>query len=61
MQEDLAIQRQWFINGRHYSLTLEAWLAKQDAQRKAIRPIMEVGGKLRKPSYNGIHVPGCIS
>lgn len=42
LQDDLSVQKQWFINGRHYSLTLEAWLAKQDAQRKEIMPIMSV-------------------
>lgn len=29
-QNDLVLQRSWFINGRHYSLTCEDWLKKQD-------------------------------
>ncbi|KAK9804356.1 hypothetical protein WJX72_008944 [[Myrmecia] bisecta] len=40
-QDDLAIQQQWWVNGQHYSRTLEAWLAKMDAHRKQIMPIME--------------------
>jgi len=28
MQNDLAIQNQWYVNGQHYSKTLEVgWLA----------------------------------
>lgn len=42
MQDDLQLQRYWYINGRHYSLTLEAWLARMDAQRAQIMPIMQV-------------------
>ena len=42
-QDDLKLQRSWYINGRHYSLTLEAWLRRMDAQRAQIMPIMQVG------------------
>ena len=38
----MALQRYWYINGRHYSLTLEAWLARMDQHRKQIMPIMQV-------------------
>lgn len=41
-QDDLAIQKQWYINGVHYSRTLEAWLQRMDAQRKEIMPIFQV-------------------
>ena len=36
------IQQQHWINGRHYSLTLEAWLRRQDTQKADIMPIMAV-------------------
>ena len=41
-QDDVSLQQQWLVNGRHYSRTLEDWLARQDAQRAQILPIMEV-------------------
>lgn len=45
LQDDLAIQKQWYINGKHYSRTLEAWLQRMDAQRKQIMPIFEVSAQ----------------
>ena len=41
-QDDLSIQNQWFVNGKHYSKTLEAWLKKMDTERDGIMPIFEV-------------------
>jgi len=41
-QDDLSIQNQWFVNGKHYSKTLEAWLQKMDAQKDSIIPVFEV-------------------
>ena len=41
-QDDLSIQNQWFVNGKHYSKTLEAWLQKMDAQKDSIMPVFEV-------------------
>eukprot|EP00879_Flechtneria_rotunda_P012911 GHRR01013484.1.p1 GENE.GHRR01013484.1~~GHRR01013484.1.p1 ORF type:complete len:380 (+),score=109.41 GHRR01013484.1:212-1351(+) len=38
-QHHLSLQQQWWVNGRHYSATLEAWLAKQDRLKGAIMPI----------------------
>lgn len=35
-QNDMAIERQWYVNGTHYSRTLEAWLAKHDTEKSAI-------------------------
>lgn len=40
-QDDLSIQEQWYVNGQHYSKTLEAWLLKQDAHRGSIMPIFK--------------------
>ncbi|KAG0700841.1 S-adenosyl-L-methionine-dependent methyltransferase [Suillus ampliporus] len=34
-QSDLTLVRSWYINGRHYSRTLEAWLEKQDRNARA--------------------------
>jgi hypothetical protein len=42
LQDDLAIQQQWYINGRHYSRTLEDWLKRMDAQKKHIIPLFQV-------------------
>ena len=44
-QDDLAIQKQWYLNGEHYSRTLEAWLQRMDAQRKEIMPIFQASEK----------------
>lgn len=41
-QDDLVLERRWGLNGMHYSRTLEAWLARQDAQRADVLPLMEV-------------------
>lgn len=38
-QEHLAIERQWYVNGTHYSRTLETWLRNQDSHRGEIMPI----------------------
>lgn len=48
MQDDLLIRQQYWINGQHYSLTLEAWLRRQDSQKAEIMPIMAV----RHPSLS---------
>ncbi|KAI5121554.1 hypothetical protein M0805_000735 [Coniferiporia weirii] len=34
-QSDLTLVKSWFINGRHYSRTLEAWLRLQDRNAQA--------------------------
>eukprot|EP01063_Lacrimia_lanifica_P015497 TRINITY_DN2223_c0_g1_i6.p2 TRINITY_DN2223_c0_g1~~TRINITY_DN2223_c0_g1_i6.p2 ORF type:complete len:401 (+),score=169.78 TRINITY_DN2223_c0_g1_i6:93-1295(+) len=39
-QRDLSLVDQWRVNGVHYSLTLEAWLQKQDANKAAVMPIL---------------------
>ena len=41
-QDDFVLERRWGLNGMHYSRTLEAWLARQDAQRAAVLPLMGV-------------------
>lgn len=38
-QQHLALQDQWYLNGTHYSRTLEAWLVNHDRFRKAIMPL----------------------
>lgn len=37
-QRDLKIQRQWWINGQHYSKTCEHWLSKMVAHKADIWP-----------------------
>ncbi|KAK3325624.1 methyltransferase [Apodospora peruviana] len=37
-QKDLKVQKHWWVNGVHYSKTLEAWLVKMMAHKKEIWP-----------------------
>lgn len=41
LQHDLEIENLWRVNGRHYERTLNAWLARQDAARAELLPVME--------------------
>ena len=41
LQEQLAVERHWRLNGRHYSRTAEAWLASMDNNREKILPVMQ--------------------
>ena len=38
-QEDLHLARRWWVNGRHYQRTCEAWLRNQDRHEAGIREI----------------------
>jgi cyclopropane-fatty-acyl-phospholipid synthase len=39
-QRDLVVERNWRVNGVHYQKTCEAWLARQDAHRDSLLPIL---------------------
>ncbi|MEO7773557.1 MAG: class I SAM-dependent methyltransferase [Steroidobacteraceae bacterium] len=39
-QRDQELLEQWSVDGRHYQLTSEAWLANMDAARPGILPIL---------------------
>ena len=41
LQDHLQVKNHWRVNGIHYSLTAEAWLANLDINRKNIMPIMQ--------------------
>jgi cyclopropane-fatty-acyl-phospholipid synthase len=40
-QDDLKIEQQWMVDGRHYEKTSNHWLAGMDANKAAILPIFE--------------------
>lgn len=40
-REDLALEADWRINGRHYQRTAEAWLANQDRHRSEIMGLFQ--------------------
>jgi len=39
--DDLVTEQRWWLNGKHYARTLEAWLRRYDERAEAIRPILE--------------------
>jgi cyclopropane-fatty-acyl-phospholipid synthase len=39
--EHLEVDRQWRVNGLHYSRTLEAWLDRMDAHRSRLMPMFQ--------------------
>ena len=39
-QDDLTLDRQWWVDGRHYEKTSNHWLAGMDAQRDTLMPLL---------------------
>jgi cyclopropane-fatty-acyl-phospholipid synthase len=39
--DDLIVERNWVVNGTHYSKTSEAWLRNMDQHKKQIMPLFE--------------------
>lgn len=39
-QRDLVVEEKWHVNGAHYQKTSDAWLARQDARRQEVLPIL---------------------
>ena len=40
-QEDFVLKDKWWVNGIHYSLTLEAWLQRMDMNSKEVKKLFE--------------------
>jgi cyclopropane-fatty-acyl-phospholipid synthase len=38
-QDDLRVQRQWWVNGQHYEKTANHWLAGMDASKDSLMPV----------------------
>jgi cyclopropane-fatty-acyl-phospholipid synthase len=41
VQDSLALEEAWEVNGTHYGKTSEAWLENLDARRDAVLPVLE--------------------
>lgn len=39
-QQDLQIEQEWAVSGRHYELTARHWLNNMDANKSKIMPIL---------------------
>ena len=39
--DDLSLEKQWAVSGKHYQKTLEAWLKMMDQEKEVIYPILE--------------------
>jgi cyclopropane-fatty-acyl-phospholipid synthase len=44
-QEDLTLVKQWNVNGRNYTLTLEGWLKRMDAKPKELLAVFKGSGQ----------------
>jgi cyclopropane-fatty-acyl-phospholipid synthase len=40
-KEDMAVEYEWAVNGKHYEKTLNAWLERMDAQRHDLIPLFK--------------------
>lgn len=48
----LAVREHWYLDGRHYQLTAEAWLANMDANKARLLPLFEkTYGKLEAEKW----------
>ncbi len=43
-QDDMAVERSWWLGGLHYARTAEAWLAQLDAAHEELTALLDVTG-----------------
>ncbi len=52
-QQQLTLERQWRLSGRHYQQSAEAWLVNQDRNREQVMDVLgEAYGKSEAPLWN---------
>jgi len=49
-QRDLAVEQQWWINGRQYARTCEAWLSRLDEQESTVRHALAASNSHEPPT-----------
>merc|ERR1719162_1326531 len=43
-QDNLKLENQWNVNGKHYALTLDGWLQNMDGKREELLQVFKASG-----------------